>query len=151
MDACKLCPTTFTLLIGLLVLELGVERGPDLGLGEGVVVYLEVQGSLEEARELLTRGTTLLCHHRRGCQGGCGSGARAISRGGHVAPRHPQLRRPRPRRLLQGEGHLPDGLSDPSRGGGGGQGEGGIASLGLPSVRWRLGLREIEREGVRRG
>jgi hypothetical protein len=110
-----------------------------------------VWGSLEEAREHLTHGTTLLRRHHRGYQGGCGSGAGAISRGGRVAPRHPQLRRPRLRRLLRGEGHLPDRLSGPSRGGGGGQGEGGIAGLGLPSVWWRLGLRKIEREGVRRG
>lgn len=53
-------------MIGLLVLELGVERGPDLGLGEGVVVHLE------EVREHPTRSTALLRRDRRGGRGGRG-------------------------------------------------------------------------------
>jgi hypothetical protein len=56
------------LLIGLLVLEFGVERGPDLGLGKGDVVHFEVPAGLEEARarKLPARSTALLRRGRRG-------------------------------------------------------------------------------------
>lgn len=63
-------PASSHLLIGLLIFELGVERGPDLGLGEGVVVHLKLRGSLEESRELLSRNTVPLLGHARGSRGG---------------------------------------------------------------------------------
>lgn len=83
------------LLIGFLVLELGVEGGPDLRLDERVVVHLEVRGGLEHPGELFSVDALLSRRRRRG-----GGGRR---RRGRVPPGHPHLRRPSLRG--RGDGH----------------------------------------------
>jgi len=66
----KELPASSHLLIGFFIFELGVECGPDLGLGEGAVVHLKARGGLEESRELLSSNTVPLLCHPRGSRGG---------------------------------------------------------------------------------
>jgi hypothetical protein len=107
------------LLIGLLVLEFGVECGPDLRLCEGVVVNCKIGRPLDDLRQLRAINTLF---------SSCGRGGRrgpdaGIHRGGRVAPGHPQLCRPRshPRLGRRGKGQPIDGRGDLRGGRGGGR------------------------------